>query len=1195
MKIEDIPDYPALQQLGRALWKMGKARGAAILVGAGFSRNADRVHANTPEPPLWTTIACVMQKRIYPDGVAPKDPLRLAEEFKVLLGEPALEDLIRDLVRDEEWLPGELHKKLVKLPWTDILTTNWDTLIERAALENLGQTYETVRCIGDIATTRAPRVVKLHGSLPSNRPFILSEEDYRTYPSVFAPFVNLVQQTLLENELCLLGFSGDDPNFLEWSGWVRDQLGASARRIHLVGALDLSPAHRKLLESRNISAIDLSTLVVGLGKARHRAAATEFLTYLEKAKPRAQWDWPEPRKSTVPVTTFQDTPAHVLGFAMETLRTWAAQRLLYPGWLVCPPHIRTVVKRETIDVLYRINRVFNQLSPQDRGRFIFETAWRLDTFFVPLLDWLQPLFRSVVLDDECWGDPTPREFVVLLLIRTAREERNQSAFAGWVDYFKHHATSDPEMAAQVSYQRCLWARDELKFRELKELLTDLDGPDPFWKLRRAALLCDLGDLKGSRETANIGLREIREHFYRDRDSIWTISRLAWAQFLSRGLRSWTTPLQDEPAEESEVLRLRLFETQADPWESLQAIDIKIEEDLRSVAERNRKKEPLFEPGVYRDHSSTLHFGTWWPSEALYQIGRIVDVVGAPPRGDHTIIMAKRMERAELLTGYRYEDDSDYLRVLRVAHAAGENFVKSVFGRIQVALIADNRCAMLREVLDRALDYALEQLTRREGFGDDFWSRRAAVYADIISRLSVRLSSTEALALFRRGLLYAKDPRWRAPDLHEALEHLLERSLSAIPPSVKRTLVGEMLSFSLPDEVGIASPMAQHWPETAEWLPEPPIARPTPDTQFAARVSALIEKVADADPENRSRAARRLTGLHMGGALKSVEAERFGKALWGRRKAETELPADTSLYSHMFLLLPSPDKAATRTLFMARSHEPSSNYLVSSAGAVRRQKNGSHGLALTKEEALTLLREALDWHPKKEPEFDLGNVRRENERSRQAIGAVMADAILPSLTSSDLTSALIKDCVSLIEANVAPSVTQALPELVRIQPSLLERATNIILQMMVSRDSDKNSAGFHAVYRWVVMAKEGTAPEVPRRFVDSIVNMIETRREPGLLPALRNALQLLNEGILTQVDSGRLIAALGLIFIETEYSQQNPNEIETIAITLVRAAAVRLADGLNRHGMSDDRLSKLLTDAELDPMPEVRFAAANCEE
>lgn len=984
---------------------------------------------------------------------------------------------------------------------------------------------------------------------------------------------------------------------LEWSGWVRDQLGASARRIHLVGALDLSPAQRRLLESRNISAIDLTPLVAGSGKARHRAAATEFLNYLERAKPRAKWDWPEKHKSMALTTAFRSTPEQQLALATETLRRWESQRLSYPGWVVFPPDIRTLVKSETIDGVYLIKRVFDQLSPRDRGRFIFESAWRLDTFFVPLLDWLQPLFRSAVLDDECWSDPgDAREFVALVLIRTAREERNQSAFGEWIDYFNHHATSNPETAAQVRYQRCLWARDELNFRELKELLTDLDGPDPLWKLRRAALLCDLGDLKGSRDAANTGIREIRQHFYRDRDSVWTISRLAWAQFLTRGLRSWIYQTKDEPAEESEALRLRLFETKADPWESLQAIDMKIEEDLRSVVERNRKKEPEFEAGVYRDHSATVHFGKWWPTEALYEIGRTIDVVGIPPRGEHTNIMAARMERAELLTGYRYDDESDYLRVLRVAQADCENLIKSVFGRIQVAVVADDRRAMLGGVLGRALDYALEQLTRREGFGDDFWSRRASVYAEIISRLSVRLSVTEALALFQRGLLYAKDPRWRARELFEALKHLLKHSLSAISPSIKPTLVGEMLSFPLPDEVGIASPIAQDWPEPAEWLPELPIARPTPDTQFASRVSALIEKVANADAENRSRSARRLASLYMAGALNPIEAERFGKALWGRRKSETDLPADTLFYSHMFLLLPSPDKEAARALFMARPQEPSSaDYFVSFAAATRRQKDGSRGLVLTKEEALKLLRDVLDWRPKKEPEFDLGNIRRENERSRQAIGAMMADAILPSLTSSDLTSTLIENCVSLIEANIAPSVTQALPELVRIQPSFLERATNIILQMMVSRDGDKNSAGFHAAYRWVVMAKEGTAPEVPRRFVDSIVNMIETRREPGLLPALGNCLQLLNEGILTQVDRGRLIAALGLIFMETDYSQQNPNDIETIAITLVRAAAVKLADCLKRHGMSDDRLSKLLAGAKLDPMPEVRFAADNCEE
>jgi NAD-dependent SIR2 family protein deacetylase len=191
MEISELPDYAALQQIAKALWKQGRTRGAAVLVGAGFSRNAQLLHSGGNYPPLWSELASEMQLRLDPTVKGWKDPLRLAEEFRVVLGEPALEGLIRDMVTDEEWVPGKLHKRLVELPWVDILTTNWDTLLERAASSVIGQAYETVRSLEDIATTRAPRIVKLHGSLPSNRPFILSEEDYRTYPRLFAPFVNL--------------------------------------------------------------------------------------------------------------------------------------------------------------------------------------------------------------------------------------------------------------------------------------------------------------------------------------------------------------------------------------------------------------------------------------------------------------------------------------------------------------------------------------------------------------------------------------------------------------------------------------------------------------------------------------------------------------------------------------------------------------------------------------------------------------------------------------------------------------------------------------------------------------------------------------------------------------------------------------------------------------------------------------------
>lgn len=91
---------------------------------------------------------------------------------------------------------------------------------------------------------------------------------------------------MLESELCLLGFSGSDPNFLAWSGWVRDTLAQSARRIRLVGVLNLTPAARSLLEARNVTPIDLAPLVKHLHQSqRHEKALELFFGALIEAKP----------------------------------------------------------------------------------------------------------------------------------------------------------------------------------------------------------------------------------------------------------------------------------------------------------------------------------------------------------------------------------------------------------------------------------------------------------------------------------------------------------------------------------------------------------------------------------------------------------------------------------------------------------------------------------------------------------------------------------------------------------------------------------------------------------------------------------------------------------------------------------------------------------------------------------------------
>ena len=293
--LSSLPDFPSLQQLARALWRNGSLRGAAILVGAGFSKNAELTGSDTPAPPLWSDLLEGLKAQLYPPAGegAPTNPLRLAEEYRTYLGQAALDDFIRMRFPDRAWQPGRLHEQLLNLPWSDVLTTNWDTLLERAAQQVSDYTYEFVRFETDLPHARSPRIVKLHGTLGDTAPLIFAEEDYRTYPAKHAAYVNLARQIFIENELCLIGFSGEDPNFLQWAGWVRDQLGGTARRIYLVGCLNLPKATRKFLEAHNIAPIDFAPAVAGLPKADQHAKASElFFETMLAAKPSPRHEWP---------------------------------------------------------------------------------------------------------------------------------------------------------------------------------------------------------------------------------------------------------------------------------------------------------------------------------------------------------------------------------------------------------------------------------------------------------------------------------------------------------------------------------------------------------------------------------------------------------------------------------------------------------------------------------------------------------------------------------------------------------------------------------------------------------------------------------------------------------------------------------------------------------------------------------------
>lgn len=308
MSYPPLPDQPHIDKLRDALWTDPLQSRAALMVGSGFSLNARSKSTGLSSFPTWFTLMERLvaelptrtqdQNSLRSESKSVSGALRLAQEYETLHGRAHLDAFLQRNIPDMNFRPSELHISALQLPWCDVFTTNWDTLLERTALLMVERRYSVVLECRDIAQKLRPRIVKLHGSFPSNRPFVFTEDDFRRYPIELAPFVTLVQQSMMENIVCLIGFSGDDPNFLSWTGWVRDNLRMHQPRIYLAGILNLRPSQRLLLIERGVSPIDLSPILQHIAympePLRYRIALHWFFENLRAGEPPDPINWPDP-------------------------------------------------------------------------------------------------------------------------------------------------------------------------------------------------------------------------------------------------------------------------------------------------------------------------------------------------------------------------------------------------------------------------------------------------------------------------------------------------------------------------------------------------------------------------------------------------------------------------------------------------------------------------------------------------------------------------------------------------------------------------------------------------------------------------------------------------------------------------------------------------------------------------------------
>ena len=1082
---------------------------AAVMVGAGLSRNAVP-SGSGPAFPNWSQLGDRFHERLHgrrpePDRHYLQVPA-LAHEVEAAFGRPALNQMLRDEIPDLQHTPSRLHVELLDLPWSDVFTTNYDTLLERACRSIISQRYDIVVKPEDLGHSKRPRIVKLHGSFPSHLPFIVTDEDYRRYPDAFAPFVNTVRQALLENTLCLIGFSGDDPNFLQWIGWIHDNLGqGSSPKMYLIGALHLSSSQKTLLELRNIIPIDMSECPGVDGN--HYRALERFIGHLRTRRNRDnRLDWPNTGDDGNPSSGDELAGA---------VATWKSQRHRYPGWVVLPEDRRRVLWLRTNGWIRK--------RPDQEGlpgaldlEFAFELTWRMEKCLCPIFDHQVGFLEATVL--RYWpvtaagasfsslsldaNDMQARELTEddvrqrchYLLLAMMRYYREEGLSDKWQEGYERIQavveTLSPEDKARLGYEQALFAMFTLNLQELKSRLAEWpeDDASPFWGAKKAGLLAEIGEVDEAQRVLEQSLEAIRTklNLTPTRTDYGPVSQEAFVMFLLHAVRQRSLLIA---ADSSHIRRQRrefrerwhsLQQYKCDPWQEVEVFTHKL--DRPPVEKLDVTERPTFDIGR---RVQTRHFGGQ-NEEALTAYGflRFCEDAGIPFRIPGCAL-ATKSAAGTLSRIARYSSYWALVTLLRLDDAKA---VDEIFDRASLARMDTETVDNLVDRYLKSLRAAVPDIEAGDWRNGNFGTLLAKVVPEILSRLCCKCSrgaKDELLGFLLE--IYESEHRWK----FEGIAHLAERLLEALPVHERVAAVPKLLEFPILDVAGSIEEREYKNPFGflhVEW------ERISGVPVIADRIlDVFFERAASDVSGVREWAVTTLGKLHDLRLLRPAQSKRFGDVLWGRT-GDDGMPVSTNYYRDDFLDLPHPTGVDPAALFMeyvrqARfpAHESERGTRISLGGhtgvPLCEEVIGARDVAWTEEDARNIVHHLVEW-------WDA-----DKEHSRRA------DIQGPFPSVADAVKGRLSELVNTLAAMVASH-----------SKSLADESTRNAVKRVMKEQSEYRLPALR-----LEMACVSLFPEWQESVLGRVEGALASTSEEGVMDAL-TAIQVLSERLTADTEA-----------------------------------------------------------------------------
>lgn len=1219
MAVKPIPDDPHIERISSALWSHRSSGSAALLVGAGFSKNAIPVGPNKGSMPGWNEIYESMVEALYPEHSSSKDGrdrswllkqtgatsayLRVAEEFEAYFGRGALDKLILKNVPDNRFAPGALHELLVELPWSDILTTNWDTLLERAAKGAEERVYDILRSPAEVPETRAPRIVKLHGSIPSDRPFIFTEEDFRTYPVHSAAFINLAQQVAMENTLVLLGFSGDDPNFLYWTGWVRDRLGAKAPTIYLVGALDLSASKRRMLENRNVQPIDLAKLPQFENwpkPIRVQNANQWFIERLRSGEPYIASRWPKPNLGFVPKLELitppskpnlpEDVPSYEhtkdkLEVARSMTAHWSHNRPIHPGWIVAPMKTWDWIWKGLSHRLADLIIGIRKMPPQERLASLFELNWLLEIALVPLeltiddlvvevLEELRPKISKL-------GSVSVDQYMALTLAmaRHCREEGKGNDFQKHIDWLTTATRGNRLMEDRLVYERCLWYRSRLQISKLETMVDgwSTDG-DTRWMLCKAGLLADLGRMAEADALSATALNDIRSQTRQNENDIPSWSRESFALlFRAASLDGWEANALSKGRFD---VRQELLQSRGCPGRSDYSTLVEKLSQKRPPSKRFREVNRMFDVGFI----NTKHnLGGSDPREQLllaYQGIRFREDSGLPVRTGMTGLM-----NSVLVGAASWLIDIAPQRALNAlcdaAPSATSDQLNDLLTRAAVAKL-DKKIAA--RTLTNLINLIPEARKRIKGDDALFWTDRFKFALEVASRLVLRVPGSTP-KLFDTLIETAGDPefvaRWR---IGKEVNNVFRRSFEAAKDSEHPRMLLALFKIAMHSATN---------PSMSDTIDVTGLAsRVDSALEFDAEWSALIEVALGGmlDHDLRLEATSRLHWFEKQGLLNEAAKKRWASLLWSDEFMENGLPSNTCFLPTAFLALPSSKSQEELDVLVKTflfKEKPLDDEEVEVGGLVEayHERDGLLDAGIIQRE-IDRLREFVEHHSPAPKHMELFGMQR--------TGMVINCSLMAAALAGQVSCwpELHDPIASLLAIDRYPlRIEPSIPAMTKLELITIPDAMKVIEDL--NREDSDEARQFRSHVFYMVRTTQDLPSEFLKRYWNEIAELLKSRRPltlNGVLAGLMEAYGSQKTMVPEHLD-GIVCKELGFLLDETRMTLANEDlDYDPFA---VRISAAGLFTTMNRLGKCNKKLAESWNKAiDEDPLPDTRRARSS---